>query len=188
MYIDKYLKGRIETCTGPVKIPTSYEEARKVISKGDLWDENIACVMSGHKLLALTDYYPDEDPDALEDYYNDLPKDSKMREYAKQCEHISILYQGDKTSIWYLPKARRNAEMMAKIRDIKILRGADIEIFRSLLLGYTPASIITYIVYHLSDAPRHWKEIMAVNLPIISQNIEYATEVIHSQGGIVYGD
>jgi len=137
------------SCSGPKEFPTTFIEFLDISMRmDDDWTRQIACVFLGNKKVAVTDYYKYEDPEGIESYYSQVPRDTQMREAALRCG-VQRLEAKDGTEYWFHQRYRRNAELL-----LNILQGTEQppqelhEIVRSLLLGYTETSIIMYTMYH----------------------------------------
>lgn len=149
-YADKY-HITSEICNGPSIYPNSSEEMVNAIENiGDDWDQQIACVLTGDKKVAMTDYgsFDLNEADDLKEYYENSPKDTELREIGLTCG-VNHLYSNDGTEFWFRKEYHNNAEIL-----INHYNGSDefpTELYttiQSLLLGYNEVSIILYELFN----------------------------------------
>lgn len=151
-YTNKYITpyGR-HVCNGPTSYPKTGIEFYNIIRNvTDHWDQNIACVMTGYKKVAQTDYdeFNPFSIEELKEYYKDRPKDIELRENAIKCG-VQKLQDNRGTNFWFYPEYKRNAVIL-----INHYNGIDrfpenlYSVTQALLLGYTDVSIICYELYH----------------------------------------
>lgn len=151
-YFDKYIvKHGKHVCAGPDVIPATFVEfytSSENIS--DNWDSQIACVLTGYKKVAITDYtqfdpHLDED---LKAYYETIPKDTELRDNALKCG-VQRFQDNTGTEYWFYPKYKRNVEiLMNHYQRLDIFPSHLFDIIQGLLLGYNDISIVLYALFN----------------------------------------
>jgi hypothetical protein len=154
--VEKY---DLSLCTGMNEYPKTYKDFGMLYDKiSDKWDNQIACVLFGHKKVAMTDYDSFDNPEDLSEYYEDVPKDERLRDYALK-EGVQVSYDKYGTMFWYYPENGKNAEILIRhYNDIQRFPSIYYHEIQGLLLGYSETSIILYeIATILSDMKHQYK-------------------------------
>lgn len=113
----------------------------------DNWDQQIACVLAGHKKVAMTDYDQFREDSEVQYYYEITPKDVHLRQAALNCG-IKMLQSSEGTEFYFRPEYQINALIL-----INHYNGVDpfpshlYTSIQALLLGYSDVSIILYDLF-----------------------------------------
>jgi len=123
-------------CIGVKKIPKKMWD----VYTEDDWNKQVECVVNGIKPLALVEYIDDpDDPESLE-YYRKIGGKSDIFNHPSLL-HINL--DDNDGKVYYLKENEMKAKLYALVEDRKI-SAPDLEITRSIFLGYTDNSIIAY--------------------------------------------
>jgi len=156
-------------CTGVKNIPKKMSG----VYTEDNWNEQIECVVNGLKPLAVVEYIDDPDDPENFEYYSKIGGKSAIFNHPSLL-HINL--DDNDGKVYYLKENEMKAKLYALVEDRKI-SAPDLEITRSILLGYTDNSIIAYnlaneaqydkIVYSLlrnnPDNIEKYKKLIKVN-------------------------
>ena len=150
-YYNKYIQPYgPDVCHGSSNYPKDFKELFTIMNNiSDKWDQQIACVLTGNKKVAMTDYdqFNEEMKGDREWYYEKFPMDVELRKLALKCG-IQRLYANDGTEFYFRQEYTKNAEILINsYSDIEQFPDDISEIIHSLLLGYTDVSIICYMIY-----------------------------------------
>ncbi len=136
-YIKKYKKEGLKYCKGS----TNMEELSKSIYRYDNFDMNIGCLIMGLKRLALVDYDFIYDYGGKIDYYYSKPYDIIIRDYGKKYCNLKRV----SSEIYYMNDSDEKYALLLK--NLHDKNPPNMEIIRSLLLGYGENEIVHYIIY-----------------------------------------
>lgn len=143
-----------QVCIGPSHWPATFEELEDIFDKiSDHWDQQIACVASGIKKVAMTDYEQFQEDSDVPSYYMELPMNVELRNDAKK-KGVVISHDKEGTMFWYYPKHAKEARILINhyngVKDFN-MREIDFTITQGLLLGYTTQSILLYEIYDIAQ-------------------------------------
>jgi len=191
-----YEKYRTNNCSGPIRYPDTVAEFVNIYSNlGDDWDQQIACVLTGKKIMAMTDYDQYNTPEDIEDYYSIKPKDIQLRKDVINCG-VKRLYDNRGTEYYVYPKYLKNAEILIGINNGTIIcPHGYLEVIRSLLLGYSYESFILYMLFNEGGFFRikdnfklyqaQYKQMIDKYIQSYTPVLDHATHWILDNGGII---
>ncbi len=183
------------SCCGPDYIPSTLKEFLDVIYIVDEWDFQIACVLSGMKKVAMTDYDKFGDPEDIEEYYSTTPKDDILRQ---NVINYGIQKAEDRsgTEFWVYPQYSVNANILINhYNGIDEFPKGYFTSIQALLLGYTEISYILYEMFNNSfsyldqsniDAYEQvYQQYLTYYIETYTPIVKFAKEWILSRKGII---
>lgn len=198
-------------CKGITTIPSTFKEFKELDSKmGDYWDKHIACVLWGDKIMALTVYLDEVESGDPYEIVPSLYFDRELHSLAVEYKSGEVVAPGtlqviktEDTYFYFKAGDEVNVKVylhLFKLWDEGIYK-KDFTPLRSLLLGYTPISIICLYV-GITYAENNGKEISTADdisdkqyHDMVSQTIkkytpkiQAAADTIRSMGGRYNGD